>query len=109
MARSRKVRIVRNGWTHEVMIRRAPAALIMFRAVSPHSPTAFEQFCGDDRIDRVVSPRLSMAVRSSRSAQKTQEGDDICRYRSILFHTNTQRMLRLRKESRTASNIREEA
>ena len=88
------------------MINSAPAALMMFKAVSVHSPRTSEQFVGDERIDRVVSPRLSMAVKSSRSMKKTEGRVSILRCRRIVFHVSAQRMLRLTKASTIASKMR---
>lgn len=95
-------------WTYEVIITKAPAARMMAKAVSLHSPRTFEQFLFDERIDRAVSPRLSTAVRSSRSTQKIHARNSILRYRQIMFHTSAQRMSRLRKASRIVSKMREE-
>ena len=76
-----------------MIIIKAPAPAMMLKALELHSPTAAEQFFDDDRIDRVVSPRLSMDVKSSRSMENIQARSSIRRNRQIMFHPSAQRML----------------
>ena len=94
--------------THEVIISKAPSAVMMLKAVPLHSPRISAHFWLDERIDRVVSPRLSIAVKSRKSTQKIQARGFTSRYRWILFHASAQITLRLRKASTIASRMREE-
>ena len=94
--------------THEVIIIKAPSVAMMFKAVPLHSPRICVHFWLDERIDRVISPRLSIAIKSSKSMQKIQARGFTSRYRWILFHASAQTTLRLRKASTVASRMRDE-